>query len=246
MKVILFIFLVVVAVLLCIYIDNKLNKNPRSEESEEEKTKDEKKVEAAYKEGYSGFKQQLDQLVLSKEETIKREEEKERQAQEEKRKRLEEEKKALENKIMRANTQADMYLRLVKAKILNEAKIKKFGVGDKIVVQLPLPEHIKLYCRVVNVFVASTKGVFPEDEQWFRFFMDALKEKGAKDNVSFVAMGRPISKMLGHKAYYRMDYAPHPSTVEVYGTFTCRCDAERNLNGYMECTCHIVDNSKGQ
>lgn len=183
---------------------------------------------------------------MSKEETIKREEEKERQAQEEKRKRLEEEKKALENKIMRANTQADMYLRLVKAKILNEAKIKKFGVGDKIVVQLPLPEHIKLYCRVVNVFVASTKGVFPKDEQWFRFFMDALKEKGAKDNISFVAMGRPISKMLGHKAYYSMDYAPHPSTVEVYGTFTCRCDAERNLNGYMECTCHIVDNSKGQ
>lgn len=182
------------------------------------------------------FKTQLSSLVLTKEETEMRQEQQRQAALEEKRLR----EIAHQEKVMKAEREAEAYLKLAQRIILQQAQEEKYGIGDQIIVDIPAPSHIQLYCRLENL----KWHVLPNDEQWYRLFTDVLKEKATKDNISFVAMGRPVSQFLGHKNYYLFDYAPHPSIVEVYGTFTCRYSAERDVGCFFRFTCTVVDNSK--
>lgn len=183
------------------------------------------------------FKTQLSSLVLTKEETAVRQERQRQAALEEKERQKRLKEIAYQEKVMKAEREAEAYLKLAEMKILQQAKKHKYGIGDQIVVDITAPSHIQFCCRLGNL----EWYVLPSDEQWYRLFTDALEEKGAKNNISFVAMGMPVSKLLGHKDYYRFDYAPHPSIVEVYGAFTCRSNPERNAGGFFRFTCTIVD-----
>lgn len=186
------------------------------------------------------FKTQLSSLVLTKEETEMRQEQQRQAALEEKERQERLREIAYQEEVRKAERAAENYLKAAQMKILQQAQKEKYGIGDQIVVDIPAPSHIQLYCRVENL----KWHLLPNDGQWYRLFTDALKKKATNDNISFVAMGRPVSQFLGHKNYYLFDYAPHPSIVEVYGTFTCRYSAERDVGCFFRFTCTVVDNSK--
>lgn len=176
------------------------------------------------------FKTQLSSLVLTKEETAMREEQQRQAALEEKRLR----EIAYQEKVMKAEREAEAYLKLTQRIILQQAQEEKYGIGDQIVVDIPAPSHIKFCSRKLTS--GTCCEVFPEDEKWFDLFTEALEKKSRVYNISFVAMAEPMSILPT-----ATEYGPFPSQVVVPGLFDCRLKVQDYANGFFRCTCTIVD-----
>lgn len=179
------------------------------------------------------FKTQLSSLVLTKEETEMRQEQQRQAALEEKRLR----RIAYQEKVMKAEREAEFYLKLAQRIILQQAQEEKYGIGDQIVVDIPAPSHIK-FCSIKSS--TSARGeVFPEDEKWFDLFTEALEKKSQVYNISFEAMAEPMSILPT-----ATEFGPFPSQVVVPGFFECRIKVQEYASGFFRCTCTVVDDSK--
>lgn len=198
-------------------LETKMNKQATADKKEYE---DIKNVD---------FKTQLRSLVLTKEETDMREEQQRQAALEEKRLR----EIAYQEKVMKAEREAEAYLKLAQRIILQQAQEEKYGIGDEIVVDIPAPSHIKFCSR--NLTPRPYCEVFPEDEKWFDLFMENLEKKSRVYNISFVAMAEPMSILPT-----ATEFGPFPSQIVVPGLFDCRLKVQDYACGFFRCTCTIV------
>lgn len=180
------------------------------------------------------FKTQLRSLVLTKEETAMREEQQRQAALEEKRLR----EIAYQEKVMKAEREAEAYLKLAQRIILQQAQEEKYGIGDEIVVDIPAPSHIRVRSRDLTPNLLCE--VFPEDEKWFDLFMEALEKKSRVYNISFVAMAEPMPKMP-IPPDIKCRFEPYPTEVVVPSLFDCGFKVQDYANGFFRCTCTIVD-----
>lgn len=205
-----YVILIVIPVLFCIYIGYMIKNDSPTKKSPKQESKDEKKVEAARKEGYSDFKQQLDQLVLSKEEKTKKEETVSSSAfqkelknalvtKEEARKQKEEEERlAKEQSRKQAAIEVEKYMKDIHRRILEKARLGEYTVKDSkkvIAFDVESPYFIYPSIRIKSYSYCLDTNSSSYDKAVA--FLEILSEEGRKDNISFSLIAKKVNRHTG-------------------------------------------------